>query len=63
LFQLVIYISLEEEELKEEASTDVQASKCKQAEEEKAFLLPLSLRRPPAEGMAQIKSIYQHAWA
>ena len=36
---------------------------CWQAsKEERVFLLPLSLCRPPAEGAAQIKGVYPHAW-
>jgi hypothetical protein len=44
------------------------ASKCKQEKKEekeakkRAFLLLLSLCRPPAEGVAQIKGVYYHAW-
>ena len=34
-----------------------------QAEKKEAFLLPLSLHRPPAEGTSQIKVVHHHAWA
>ena len=37
-------------------------SKYKQAKKNELFLFPLSLYRPPAEGMAQIKGVYHHSW-
>ena len=40
---------------------DMVASKCKQ-EKKKPFLPPMSLCRPPAEGMAQIEGVCHHAW-
>jgi hypothetical protein len=38
------------------------ARKCKQAKKKKAFLLPLSLGRPPTEATAQIKGMFYQAW-
>jgi hypothetical protein len=47
--------------LKKWVPIDVLASKCKQAKEKEAFLLPLSTCRPLEEGMAQVKDVYHHA--
>ena len=36
-------------------------SKCKQVKKREAFL-PLSLRRPPEEGLTHIKGVYHNIW-